>query len=263
MDKRYQAETTAMAMITREGALLAGGTRAILLQVAYPSVGRGVNEHSDFTYRVMDRLHATLTYDLLHRFRQPSGKAGDKPTSHRVHQKINGPGSTALNPELQLWVAATLYDTTTRLYDRWLGPLDDATAAAAYRQYRILGTVLQIPEDLRPANQSAFDVYWPHMLDVLEVTDVARDICQDLFYPKRFPLWLRVGMPLNRLVTAGLLPPRIREAYGLEWNALRQRRLDLFSATVRTVYPHLPVNIRQLHKTYCLRGMRPRMAHRS
>lgn len=263
MDKRYQAETTAMAMIAREGALLAGGTRAILLQVAHPGVGRGVSDHSDFTHRVVDRLRATLTYIYCLAFGSPEEKQVICERVTAVHRKVNGPGYTALNPELQLWVAATLYDTATRLYDRWLGPLDDATAAAAYRQYRILGTALQMPEDLWPANPSAFNGYWNHMLDVIEVTDGTRAICQDLFYPKHIPLWLRVGMPLNRLVTAGLLPPRIREAYGLEWDARRQRRFDLFSATVRAVYPHVPVSIRQLPKTYCLRDMRRRMPHHS
>jgi uncharacterized protein (DUF2236 family) len=51
-----------MQRVAREGALLAGGARAILLQVAHPAVGRGVAEHSDFATRPLDRLRTTLTY---------------------------------------------------------------------------------------------------------------------------------------------------------------------------------------------------------
>jgi uncharacterized protein (DUF2236 family) len=50
-----------MRLVAREGALLAGGARAILLQIAHPAVGRGVAEHSDFAGRPLDRLRATLT----------------------------------------------------------------------------------------------------------------------------------------------------------------------------------------------------------
>jgi uncharacterized protein (DUF2236 family) len=47
--------------IAGEAILLAGGGRAILMQIAHPAVGRGVAEHSDFASRPLDRLHATMT----------------------------------------------------------------------------------------------------------------------------------------------------------------------------------------------------------
>src|SRR5699024_2202748 len=88
-----------------------------------------------------------------------------------VHQRVKGPGYTALNPRLQRWVAATLYDSAVLLYERCLGPLDASTAAAAYQQYRILGTALQMRDDMWPADRSAFHEYWNHMLATVEVTD--------------------------------------------------------------------------------------------
>ena len=48
--------------ISNEAILLAGGARAILLQLALPAVGRGVAEHSDFTSDPLRRLRHTLTY---------------------------------------------------------------------------------------------------------------------------------------------------------------------------------------------------------
>jgi uncharacterized protein (DUF2236 family) len=37
-----------LADIAAEGVLIAGGARAILLQIANPAIGRGVEQHSDF-----------------------------------------------------------------------------------------------------------------------------------------------------------------------------------------------------------------------
>lgn len=48
--------------IVKEGIIVAAGAEAILLQVASPGVGAGVNEHSNFAYRVQDRLRTTLTF---------------------------------------------------------------------------------------------------------------------------------------------------------------------------------------------------------
>lgn len=260
-DKALPSDTAAMGRIVREGALIAGGARAILLQVANPDVGRGVADHSDFADRALDRLRTTLTYVYCITFGSPDEKRVISKQVTAVHRQVKGPAYTALNPRLQLWVAATLYDSAVLLYERCLGPLDANTAAAAYQQYRVLGTALQMREGMWPADRLAFREYWNHMLDDVEVTDAARGVCHDLLYPKHIPLLLRAGMPLIRLLTAGLLPERIRILYGIEWNPQRQRRFERFSATVRAVYPHIPVSIRQFPKTYCLWDMRRRLAH--
>lgn len=48
--------------IVKEGIIIAGGAVAILLQMASPGVAAGVNEHSNFAYRVQDRLRTTMTF---------------------------------------------------------------------------------------------------------------------------------------------------------------------------------------------------------
>jgi uncharacterized protein (DUF2236 family) len=49
----------------------------------------------------------------------------------------------------------------------------------------------------------------------LEVSDEARDVAHRLLHPAVAPFWLRLAMPLGRVVTAGLLPASVRDAYGL------------------------------------------------
>lgn len=94
--------------IVREGILLAGGAVAILLQVANRGVGQGVNEHSNFAYRPVDRLRTTMTYVYCMAYGTPAEKKAIVETVHRAHIPVHGPGYDANDPELQLWVAATL-----------------------------------------------------------------------------------------------------------------------------------------------------------
>lgn len=48
--------------VVQEGLFLAGGAAAILLQVANPGVAKGVNEHSYYEQRPLDRLRTTMIY---------------------------------------------------------------------------------------------------------------------------------------------------------------------------------------------------------
>lgn len=94
--------------IVKEGVLLAGGAVAILLQVANPGVGAGVNNNSNFAYRVMDRLRTTMTYVYCMAFGTPKERATIIEMVHRAHVPVKGQGYAADDPDLQLWVAATL-----------------------------------------------------------------------------------------------------------------------------------------------------------
>src|SRR6266508_5561707 len=115
-----------MRKVAREGALLAGGARAILLQIAHPAVGQGVAEHSDFAARPLERLRATLTYVYCVIFGSPEEIEAVAAMVTAAHRNVTGTGYRASDPELQLWVAATLYDTAILVYEELFGPLDPA-----------------------------------------------------------------------------------------------------------------------------------------
>ncbi|SFB28834.1 Uncharacterized conserved protein, DUF2236 family [Amycolatopsis marina] len=250
-----------MHRVVREGVLLAGGARAILLQVANPGVGRGVAEHSDFAYRPVDRLRTTLTYVYCMTYGSPEEVRQVSRMVNRVHAKVRGPGYRATDPELQLWVAATLYDTATLLYEEMFGPIEDDAAERIYREYAVLATSLQVPPEMWPADRAAFRGYWDHMVATVEVTDHARSVARDLLYPSRAPVAIRAAMPLNRLLTAAWLAPRLREGFGIEWDERRQRRYERLMRIGVAVYPRLPVLLREAPKRYYLRDMRKRLRH--
>jgi uncharacterized protein (DUF2236 family) len=244
-----------------EAIVLAGAGRAILLQLARPAVGYGVARHSDFARNPMGRLHGTLMYVYAVMAGTPGDRALAASFVTRMHRPVHGggddaPAYDARDPELQLWVAATLYDTAATVYERVLGRLPEAEADRLYARYAALGTALDVPDGLWPADRAAFRRYWAAASGELRVDDTIRGQAEALWAASEAPRWVRVLMPVNRWVTAGILPPAVRDEYGLAWSARDQRRLDRLWAVIGVVYPRLPRVFRQWPQRYYLERLR-------
>lgn len=230
--------------VSDEAILLAGGAAAILLQVADPRVAHGVARYSDFAQRPLDRLHSTLSYLSVIVYGTPEQA---RAIARRVGDAHAGvPGAT--DAELQLWVAATLYDTATRIRELVWGPDSPEDAEALLQDYAVVGTALGVPRSLWPSDRAAFAEYWSSY--PLEVGNDARGIARDLLHPARAPWWMRALMPTVRVVTAGLLPANLREAYGLEHE---ERRFERYARVARRVYPRLPRRLRSWPARYYVR----------
>ncbi|GAB3028957.1 oxygenase MpaB family protein [Parafrigoribacterium mesophilum] len=244
--------TKHLADITGEAVLLAGGARAILLQIANPSVGRGVAEHSRFATDPLLRLRNTLTYVYVVSCGTPHDIEAVAHAVHRAHSPVRGAQYDASDPNLQLWVAATLYDTATLVYQQIFGMLAPEDADSIYQDYAALGTVLGMPHELWPADRTAFRAYWDDAVTHLAVDQKTLQVAGELLHPQRVPLWLRAVMPLAQLVTVGLLTTDQRALYGLPWNIRRQRRFDRAMAVAAAVYPRLPKRIRHWPRNHYL-----------
>jgi uncharacterized protein (DUF2236 family) len=232
-----QMASRALERYASDGVLIAGGARAILLQVADPTIAAGVARHSDFAHRPVERLRNTLTFAYAVVLGTPEDAAAVSAHVGRAHEPV----ARASDPGLQLWVAATLYDTAVRVHDRVFGPAPDELADEIYRAYAALGTSLEMPAAFWPANRANFAAYVDARVGSLEVTNEARQIARDLFAPVTAPAWLRAGLPLGRLLTLDLLPPSIREAYGFVWrprDARRARRAWSLLRFLVLVTPH-------------------------
>src|SRR3954471_2813173 len=169
--------------VNGEGALLLGGGRAVLMQIAHPSVARGVAEHSDFQRDPFGRLVATLNT-------MTSVVFGDSARSQRavagmnaVHARVKGDGYNATDPELLLWVYATLIDTALDIHRRFLRPLGSAEAAQFYAESMAVAEVLGVPKPIQPPTLSAFHQYVGRMIDTLEVSDEARRQAEVVLHP--------------------------------------------------------------------------------
>jgi uncharacterized protein (DUF2236 family) len=249
-------DDSAVRKVSREACILGGAGRAILLQVAHPSVGRGVAEHSHFTEDPLARLRGTLNYVYGLNFGTPEETAWIAGVVGRVHRHVVGPGYSADDPDLQLWVAATLYQSAVEVYEIALGPMPPAMKEEFCQQGAMAAIALGCPPELWPKSVAEFDEYWRRQLAELEITDDAKQICRNLMYSRSLPWYLRTVLPVSRLVTAGLLPERLREAYGFRWNRRRERLFRAGVRVTRLTYRHVPRRLRQLPMAYYMRGFR-------
>ncbi|KAJ6000852.1 hypothetical protein N7481_001261 [Penicillium waksmanii] len=245
--------------VVQEAILLAGGAVAILLQVAEPGVAQGVDNHSNFAYRPLDRLRTTMTYVYCVTFGTRDEKKAVVEMVHRAHESVNGPGYSADDPRLQLWVAATLYAVGIELYQEMFGIFEDADAEAIYREYSVLALSLRVTPDMWPPSQKEFWKYWNNQIATMDVTDNAKSVAKNILRNKEAPLQIRLILPLVRLTTAQMLPDRLRQAYGLKTGKIRRATYRFVMGFTKATYPCLPKTIRTYPMKYYMRDMRRRL----
>ncbi len=244
--------------IAAESVLLLGGGRALLLEIAHPLVAAGVAEHSRFREDPFGRLQRTLDAMSAIAFRNRAAALEAARSVERAHARVRGhltraagrfPAGSAYSgrdPELMLWVWATLVDTALVVTDRFVGPLAPEARESYYADQCTVARVLGIPSELLPADHAGFRAYFDEMVagDALAVTDAAREIAVAVLAPpQRLP-----AAGVARLVTAGLLPPRLREAFGLPWDDARERRLEDLCASARAMRAPAPGSLDALRK---------------
>lgn len=234
-----------------EAILIAGGPRAILLQLAHPVVGAGVSRHSDFVSRPFDRLRATLSYVYVVALGTDADRAAARVLVNRAHAPVRGDGYSAFDRDAQLWVAATLYDSGMALFELIFGAVPDADREALLREYAALGTTLQVPAETWPASRAEFETFWASQR--WHVTDDARRVAADVL---RGPRGFGLAMAPLRLLTAGLLPTELREAYELAWDERRARRFERLVRGIRVGYRMLPRRVRTAPARRILRRFR-------
>jgi len=218
--------------LNREMFLLLGGTAALLLQVAHPLVAAGVDQHSDFRRHPLGRLHRTLNTTLESVF-------GDTPTAHRALARIDARHATvtgvagdgrrygARDPRLMLWVQTTLVLTSLRFYEIVVGPLSPADRQRYWDEDKIIARDLGIPDDLFPPTIADLERYERDMLVTAIEPDatscgVARSVLRPFRFIPQFVYWP------NDAIAAALLPPSVRDAFGLRYGAA-ERFVFLFA----------------------------------
>lgn len=255
-------------VIVREGIILGAGAQAILLQVANPGVAAGVNVHSNFAYRVQDRLRTTMTFVYCMSFGTPQEKKTIVDMITAVHGPVNGTLDegrdkgkqySALDPALQLWVAATLYATGLPMYERVFGKIkDDDLHERIYREYSILACSLQVPPEMWPRTRKDFWEYFDREVANIEVGRHAREVANDLLYMRKAPFYLRMLIPAVRVCTAEWLPERLRAEYGVHRHPRRYKAME---SMVKAIYPALPMAIRSYPVKLYMNDMRKRLAN--
>ena len=241
--------------VDREAAIFLGAGRALLLQLAHPWVAAAIEQHSDTFADPIGRFHRTFSVVFSMVFGSLDQSLGAARSLHRRHAEIEGrlPAAAGPFPAGSLycanavpalrWVHATLIETALRAYELVLPPLTPEQREGYYRESRLFAALFGIPDECLPPDWSAFSTDFAAMLqsDTLTVTDPARMMARRLLAGA--DTWLAVPASY-RALTAVLLPPQIRAAFGLPYDAAEQRTVRRLIAGIRRVYPFLPARLR-------------------
>jgi len=215
--------------INAERLVILGWVRAILLQLAHPLIAAGVAEHSTFragTPAALGRLHQTIGAMLALTFGDEPARETALEAIRSIHRRVHGALRTACgpfpagtpysaeDPALLLWVHATLIDSIARVYDRLVMPLTDADRDAYCADAVDVAVALGADSGRVPRSWRALQTYLDahYASGAIEPCTQARELAAALLLT-----------PVLRLVGAGLLPDRLRRAYGFEWNPRRER----------------------------------------
>jgi uncharacterized protein (DUF2236 family) len=236
--------------INREMLLGLAGMRALLMELAHPLIAAGVAAHSDFRKRPFKRLFRTMR--LMSCIMFGSRKAASRAVQRigQCHSSVQGklrqpagchPSGSAFNandPELKLWVLATLIDSSLCLYELFVRPLSMEEKESYYQDSRQMGLLLGIASARMPADYCSFSGYLQTMLSegTLVVSTPAQEVAAALLAGPVRGRIIRVAS----FVSIGLLPKDLRAAYGLSWNEARERRLLKLAAICRRLRAWLP-----------------------
>ncbi len=247
--------------INREGVVLLGWGRAILLQVAHPLVAAGVAQFSPFdkdARSYVRRVQRTVGGMLAITFGPPEVARATIDRINEIHTRVHGtldrqvgvfPAGTrysASDPELLLWVHATLVESMILTYEKLVAPLRPSEKDDFCAEAGMTARQLGVPHHMIPNRFVDLVDYISSMYSSgqIFVHDDARKLAEALLRP---PLGPAAGpmSHISRLVTIGLLPRHIRDGYGFTWDRKRDRGYRTFMSIVKRTRWLLPAMLRE------------------
>jgi uncharacterized protein (DUF2236 family) len=250
---------SAIRRIGGESALLFSGGRALLMQVAHPLVAAGVAEHSGFTRDPWRRLARTMqaVYGIVYGTAEDGDRIGRSVRAGHAH--VQGvlredvgrfPAGTpyrADDPELLMWVHATLVDNALEVHERFVGPVAAEDREAFHEDMKAVARLFGVPSWALPATYAAFAAYVDGMLgsDTLAVGADARAIARAMFDPP-LPLPLRPTAVAVGQITTAILPDPLPALYGLRAGRPQHALARTSAAISRRLVPRAPSMLRMV-----------------
>lgn len=244
------------------------GPANVILQLSWPGVGYGVRNSRVHDGSAMlhpvKRARTTFTYLAVSMLGTDEDRTAFRRAVNKQHAQVVSTADEpvqyrAMDPRLQLWVAACLYYGTVDMIEKMHGPMPEAEADALYAHCARFGTSLQVPAEMWPADRAAFAEYWEQGLEEVHIDAEIRDFLLRLTTMQNFPRRLRGGAAFNVFVTTGFLPPPFREQMGLPWNDEMQARFDRLMRRLGRLERMLPTPVRIFPFNWLLADMRRRL----
>jgi uncharacterized protein (DUF2236 family) len=251
------------------GVGLLAGAANVIMQLSRPGVGYGVVESRVESGRIdrhpIKRARTTFTYLAVSVNGTAEQQAAYRRAVNGAHAQVYSTDESpvsynAFDPELQMWVGACMYKGVVDIYKIFVGEIDDQVADQLFDEGIALGTMLQVPREMWPANQAAFDRYWDESMAQVHIDDEVRDFLWPIAAGRvrgvKLPALVQRRLDdFNLLVTGGFLPQRFRDEMALDWDAEKQRRFDRLMRRIRFVNDLLPTVVRQFPFNWMLKDL--------
>src|SRR5215218_4782536 len=155
----------------REHVMVLAGPRALLMQAAHPVAWAGFYAQTTSKDEPYERLQRTAQIVELVTYgpRREAERATRRVRS--MHKKVRGelyeaagrfPAGTpyaADDPELLLWILATLADSALTVYPRYVRALSRDERDALWRDYKVVGNRFGLADAEMPDGIEEFDAY--------------------------------------------------------------------------------------------------------
>jgi len=244
--------------VGRESGLFLSGGATTLLQLAHPFVAQGVADHSATREDTFGRFLRTFENVYAMIFGTLDRAITSARRVHTIHERVTGTLKEAAGPRAAgsryeanderalFWVQATLIKNAVATFDLVVDKLSTSDKEQYFAESKQFGRLFGLEGSSRPATWADFEAYYEGMLSSGElfVTQAAREMAEFLItppHPALGPAWRWYV-----LITTGLLPPSLRDAYGLSFGSLERATFDASIAALRRTYLHLPGRLRHV-----------------
>lgn len=241
--------------LTRESRLLLASLTTLLLQIAHPKVGAALDDHSTIQNEYSNRMQET--YDLVDTivFGDAASAIRAVVVLRRIHEQVRGETEEdvgnvdagepyyANDPELMLWVWATLVDQVLAGYETYIGDLGIQRKRQFYREMKVFGQLVGVPPRTFPETVTEFRSYYRTTVDEeIAVGTAGAAVADAILVQLPSPL-------LGEFFAAATMPDPVRDEYGLPWGPVRARLHSALTALIRNVPNRtLPARLRYREK---------------
>ena len=233
------------------------GRRALVLGATSPLPYVGTSSSTLARERPFTRLaHTAKAFETIY-FGTRAEADHVLAAVHRMHQRVQGAldrdegpvaaGTRydAFDPELMLWTMGVLADSSRVAFETLVRPLGSAEREALWREWVRFGSLFGMPDSVAPPTAVAFDAWMDAHLrgGGFHVTEEAWVVGRAILTSMPVPRALRPGIKVSDFLVLGMLPPRVRAAFGLAWSPADERRHRRLAAALRRAHAVLPPRI--------------------
>jgi uncharacterized protein (DUF2236 family) len=233
--------------VLREGSVMIGGVRALLMHAAHPLVVAGARQTGMYDRDPWRRLERTLrqTFTVVFGTSREAQEASRRIDDiHGVVKGIDpatGLPYDARDPDLLLWVHACLVASFLEMERRTIGKLDDAGRQRFHQEQMLAVEPLRLPRERIPPTGEELHAYIDQVIasGILRRTDAAATVAALVRDPPRqVPrrwLWRLVSF-----LAFHTLPPALRQLYGVRHRAWHELATRAIGWTMRHDRPIMP-----------------------